>query len=253
MTRKKAFYIHSLLSGFIILVLLSVALLLWYPFPFSVVNGVWRELLIISGSFFVVGPFLTLILFKPGKAGLKLDMIVVSIIQSAVILYGSYTLYLERPYYAVFVVDRFEVVSEKDIDQTRIVDQALRAKPWGQLVFVVASLPVDVAERQRIMQEALFEGKPDIDRRPEYWSSLAQNPEKVSKAVRAMSDLLERRPDKAAEIYRVINESDGGEQSVYAPVVGKRRVFALVLDPLTFQPVTIIDVDPWARPVDPTG
>jgi hypothetical protein len=251
MTRMKAFYIHSLFSAVIILTFLAVIFFLWYPFPFAAVSDVQKGLKILITAYLIVGPLLTLILFKPGKAGLKFDMVLVSVLQTALILYGAYDLYVERPYYAVFVKDRFEVLNEKDIDPSRIDNQALLSKPWGQLVFVVANMPADVEEQQRIMEETLFEGKPDIDRRPEYWSPYAQDIDAVKKGARQLSDLLARRPDKAAEINQSINDTAAMGELLYVPVIGKQQVFSLVLDPLTFLPIAIIDADPWAKPVTP--
>jgi hypothetical protein len=247
MTRKQAFLIHLGISGLALVMVLALVFLVWYPYPFNVVTGVVNGLEIFIGAFLVLGPLLTLILFKPGKAGLKFDMYLVAVIQSAFLLYSSYTLYQERPYYIVFSQDRFEVLTYAHIDQEQITYAALLSKPWLQPVYAVASMPTDVQEQQRILEETLFEGKPDIHQRPVYWHPYSESFTEVSRGSRPLSDLLERRPDKATEIESLIEASDDGAELIYAPIIGKERVFSLVLDSGKMMPVGFIDVDPWKK------
>lgn len=248
MTRKKAFFVHLCISTLVIGGLLLLVLFFWYPYPFSLVAGIAKPLSILIGAYLIIGPLLTLILFKPGKAGLKFDMYLVSIIQSAVLLYGGYTLYQERPYYMVFVQDRFEVLAQGDIDLEGVTDPALLDKPWAQPIYVVALMPADVQEQQRILEETLFQGKPDIHQRPEYWHPYAAHLDKVSKRARPLEDLLERRPDEAVLINAAIRKSDNSESLAYMPIMGKRRVFSLLLESSGWTSVGVVSVDPWAKP-----
>jgi hypothetical protein len=251
MTRKTAFLSHLVFSVLVLSIVLSVTLILWYPYPYSRVTGTVYVLKILVAVYLIAGPLLTLILFKPGKAGLKLDMYLVAIIQSALLLYGTYTLYQERPYYLVFVQDRFELLARGDIDQGKIPDAALFTKLWARPIYAVASMPADVKEQQRILEETLFFGKPDIHQRPEYWSPYETHLDKVRKRARPIKDLLERYPDKAAVINIAIQNNNGGESLTYLPIMGKKEVFSLLLDGATWAPVDVVSVDPWAKPSSP--
>ena len=250
MTRSKAFLIHLCISALAAGLILFLVRVFWYPYPYFEVTGVGSVLRILVCVYLILGPVLTLILFKPGKAGLKFDMYLVAIIQSAALIYGSYTLYLERPYYIVFVKDRFEVLAQQDMDEGQIKDPSLFTKSWTLPVLIVATMPADIQEQQRILEETLLEGKPDIHQRPEYWSAYAEQADQVNKGVRTLSDLLERRPDGAEAIYKVAGESNADDVNrlIFAPIMGKQRVFSLVLDPLSLLPIAIIDVDPWGKP-----
>jgi hypothetical protein len=65
----------------------------WYPPPYFEVDGGWRILRILAGVDVVVGPLLTLILFKPGKPGLKFDMTCIALMQIGALVYGGTIIY----------------------------------------------------------------------------------------------------------------------------------------------------------------
>ena len=226
----------------------AVVFVFWYPQLYFKVVGAADVLRILIGVDLVLGPLLTLILFKPGKRGLKFDISMVVAVQLVALVYGVHTLYQERPYYTVFVKDRFEILALRDIDQSKISDPALHSKPWSQPIYVVATMPVDMWEQQRVLEETVFEGKPDIHQRPEYWSPYVEKAEVVSKGARSLSQLLERRPDMQDEINKVMRRSERSGELAYVPIMGRHRVFSLVLDTRTWMPVDVIDIDPWEKP-----
>ncbi|MFZ4790954.1 MAG: hypothetical protein ACOYMW_08700 [Candidatus Competibacteraceae bacterium] len=69
MTRFRAFAIHLTASASIVLALLGLMRWVWYPAPYFEINGGWIVLRILAGVDVVLGPLLTLIVFKPGKPG----------------------------------------------------------------------------------------------------------------------------------------------------------------------------------------
>jgi len=247
MTRKNAFLIHFLLSALVVGTVVTVVFIFWYPQLYFKVVGAAEVLMILIVVDLVLGPLLTLILFKPGKWGLKFDISMVVAVQLVALVYGVHTLYQERPYYAVFVMDRFEILALRDIDQSKISDPALQSKPWNQPIYVVATMPVDMKEQQRVLEETIFEGKPDIHLRPEYWSPYIDKAEAVSKGARSLDQLLERRPDMQDEINTVMQRSERSGELAYVPIMGRQRVFSLVLDTRTWMPVDVIDIDPWDK------
>ena len=88
-----------------------VASLIWYPSPYLEISGVLAVIGILAMVDIVLGPLLTLIIFKPGKPGLKMDIAIIVSVQVVAFFYGAHIIYNQRPAYVVFVVDRFEVVS----------------------------------------------------------------------------------------------------------------------------------------------
>src|SRR6266498_743017 len=115
MSRWKAAGMHFGLSAAIAAALLMLMLALWYPPPYFTLMGGATLVLLIAGCDVVLGPLITLIVFRSGKKGLALDLTMIGIVQSLALTYGIYTMFEARPAFTVFAVDRFEVVAANDI------------------------------------------------------------------------------------------------------------------------------------------
>jgi len=108
--KLKAFLIHLAISVILISIFLLVVSKIWFPGPLFQLEGVWQGLKILIPVDAILGPLLTLILFVPGKKGLKLDLSVVAGLQIAALIYGGSLIYQQRPVAFAFVIDRFEVI-----------------------------------------------------------------------------------------------------------------------------------------------
>lgn len=239
--RKNAFLIHLGLSALVVGTVIVLVMLFWYPAPWMQVIGAANVLGILVAVDLIVGPCLTLLLYKPGKPGLVFDLCMIGLVQLVALGYGIHTVYQERPYYVVFVKDRFEVLAYKDVAAQDIKDEALRRKDWRQPVMAIASMPTDAVARNRVLEETLFEGKPDIHARPEFWSPYAGNTAEVLAGAKSINELLHWRPELVDEL----DADMATDKFVYAPVMGRKQVFSLILDKSTGQPVRLVDIDPW--------
>ncbi len=245
-SKLHAFLIHLAGSALVVGTLCVIIFFVWYPTPYFAAKGASEVLRVLIGVDLILGPSLTLLLFRPRKPGLVLDLSVVATIQLAALIFGTTVLYQERPYYAVFAVDRFQVLAYKDVDSSMIEHEEFRRKPFVGPILAVASLPDDQGEFQRLLEEILFEGKPDIERRPEFWSPYADRSADVIARARSLAELLERIPEAETEISRLTERLDVDIDSLaYVPLVGRETSFAFVIDAETATPVSIINVDPW--------
>ena len=246
-SKMRAFLIHLSGSALVVGTLCAIIFYVWYPAPYFAVKGASEVLLVLIGVDLVLGPTLTLILFRPRKPGLVFDLSVIVAIQLAALVYGTTAIYQERPYYLVFAVDRLEILAYKDVDSTMIEHQELRRKPFIGPILAVASLPEDQDEFQRLLEETVFEGKPDIERRPEFWSPYANRSDDVTARARSLTELLERYPEARTEISSLTETLDVEiDDLAYIPLVGRETSFAFVIDAETATPIDIIDVDPWS-------
>jgi len=245
-SKLHAFLIHLSASALVVGTLCAIIFFLWYPTPYFTAKGTSGVLGILIGVDLIVGPILTLILFRPHKPGLVFDLSVIATIQLAALVYGTVTVYQERPYYSVFAVDRFQILAYKDVDSSMIEHEELRQKRFVGPILVVANLPEDQIEFQRLLQETVFEGKPDIERRPEYWSPYANRSAEVLARAKSLARLFDRKPEARAEISRLAENlnSDIGNLA-YLPLIGRDTSFAFIIDAGTATPVGIINVDPW--------
>jgi hypothetical protein len=115
MTRFNAFSIHFFVSVLLVGSFLTFAYLVWYGKIFLDISGVMVPAKILVGIDVVLGPLLTLLVFKPEKKHLKLDLILIGALQLCAFIYGAYTLYLGKPALVVLNGDTFEIITQKNI------------------------------------------------------------------------------------------------------------------------------------------
>jgi hypothetical protein len=244
MSRWKASGIHLLLSATIAGSVLIFMLALWYPWPLFEVAGGSGLILILIGVDVTVGPLITLIIFKSGKKGLKFDLAAIASLQLAALAYGVHAMYLARPVYLAFTIDRFEVVTAKDLDPedlARVTRAEFKRVPLGRPRYVAAVLPSDLKERTKVLETSLV-GK-DLQLYPQYYVPYEQEVPNALKRAKAVSVLLERDP----QIMRNHLESaKRSEQSVkFLPLRGVRTDAAVLLDASSGAPLDIVLVNPW--------
>jgi hypothetical protein len=246
-TRARAFGVHLAVSGLIVAMVCALVFLFWYPYPFFEMSGTWQVLRILIGVDLILGPVLTLIVFKPSKPSLVFDLGVIAAIQIAALIYGTVTIYTQRPYFAVFAVDRFEILARTDVDTDSIANPALREKPWRGPVFVAAVRPDDPVAYQRLLEETLFEGLPDIQQRPEFWDVLAAHRDLVTARAESLEDFRSRRPDAAAAVEHL--ERSYGDRSIgLLPGIGRAGIRTFVIDLESGKPIDSLALDYWRDP-----
>lgn len=154
MTRTKAFLIHLGISFLIFLIILYLTFYNWYPDFLFIDDGGWQGTRLIAGTSLVFGPLLTLILFKPGKWGLKFDMWFIAILHSIALSWITWTTYQERPYVIVFAETYFKPLTEEQFSQSKappgIVQDICKEKPC--LIF--SQLPEKIESLQKIRAQA---------------------------------------------------------------------------------------------------
>lgn len=113
--KLQAFFTHIAIS--LIMVLASYLLIhvLWYPSPLFKATDAGKIFIIILVVDLILGPLLTLVVYKKYKKTLKIDLTVIALIQLSGLGYGLYSVYEVRPVFIAYVVDRFELVRANDI------------------------------------------------------------------------------------------------------------------------------------------
>jgi len=236
------------ISAFLLGAILALVYLVWYPYPYSRIQGIDRITWILVAVQLALGPLLTAIVYRKGKKTLKLDLAVITALQLFAMGYGTVALYLERPWFMVYAVDRFSVLARRDVDSAAIADGRFSDKPWIGPVMVIANMPTDAGERQRLLEETLFERKPELERRPRYWSDYAEGFDQLATRARTLAELRAARPATELQIDRVIRGSgSAGFGLVWVPVRGKYRDFALVLERDSGAVLDAIATNPWLR------
>lgn len=114
-TKTRAFLIHFSLSFLIFSVLFFILYYLWFPGDYFMLDGGWQGIKLIAAIDLVLGPALTLLLFKPGKPKLIFDMSMIAAIQIVALSYGFYTAYHQRTVGLVFADSEFTTISYQDL------------------------------------------------------------------------------------------------------------------------------------------
>ncbi|RLA27474.1 MAG: hypothetical protein DRR11_18190 [Gammaproteobacteria bacterium] len=251
MSKSRAFLFHLSASATIVGIVCALIFFVWYPQPYFDIVGAGAVLKILIGVDLVVGPLLTLFLYKPNKPNLKFDLSVIVAIQLIALIYGTTVIYQERPYYVVFAIDRFEVVGKTEIDTSDIRIDALREKPLIGPMLVVALFPDSEQERQELLNDVLS-GKPDLERRPEYWDVYAKHSDSVIARGITLPNMADKRPDARDKIEAFIQSQAHSDEMVGLPIIGKKGAFYFVLNSTTRRPLGVINFDPWEPSVPAT-
>jgi hypothetical protein len=237
-TRWQASGIHLLLSAAIAAAALALMLLVWYPHPLFVAAGGNDLLLLLVGVDVIIGPLITLIIFKPGKKGLKFDLVAIGVLQLAALVYGAGIVYLARPAFIVFVKDRFEVVTAVELKPEELAaaqDPRFARVPVTGPVWVYGAFPTGAAERNRMVELAL--AGLDLQHFPRYYRPYEEGVKDI--LARAMTIERTRRtdPNAAKVVDAWLAESGTPEDAVrYVDLRAPRYWVGVLLDAQTGAP-----------------
>ena len=143
MTRTQAFLIHLGISAVIYLGLLYLIIFIWYPQPYFAADGGWQGIRLVTGIDMVLGPLLTLIVFKVGKPGLKFDLALIGILQTAALVWGTWTIYDQRTAMVTFAADTFFTMNTELVDRAGDRPKAMLAAADREPVYAIVALPAD--------------------------------------------------------------------------------------------------------------
>lgn len=246
MTRSSVFRLRFAVTAGLLLLVYAILRLLWFPEAYFELFGVLSLFLTLAAAALIVGPGLSTLLFRPGKKGLIFDLVVVGLIELAIIIWALSVLHERRPVYAVFAVDRFEAVRSDEVDISQLLYPELMGRPGHTPRLIYAPLPTDPDVMNRLIDETVFYGMADIDRRPGFWKPYAQGVKDVQTAAKPLADLLAGADDRAAAMQRWLDkQASGAESFVYLPVQGGRADGTMILHADIGYPAAVLAIDPW--------
>lgn len=142
MSRFRASGFHFLISFIVGLLLLSLCWFIWYPAPMLMAIGGHEIFLLVVGIDVVLGPSLTLVVFKSGKKSLKFDLAAIALLQICAMTYGVSTLLEVRPAYVAALGDQFQVVQAAEVTDANLA-KAKTELPWWGPRWVGTKAPTD--------------------------------------------------------------------------------------------------------------
>lgn len=226
--------LHLAISATIALIAMGLIYGLWYPGVLAEAQGVSRLVLILIGVDVVIGPLITLIVYAPGKKSLRLDLAVIATLQTVALLYGLQSIHGGRPAYVVFSIDRFDVVSYRDVDRDSLGRAAsgMEMSAFGPK-WVGAFLPEDPKERSDLLWSALEHGV-DLQHLPEHYRPLDALRATMLEQLRPMGELRKLNELDEAAWQKLLAEFGRAEADLgYVPMAAKVQDGAAILDAKT--------------------
>ena len=243
--RWRAASIHLGLCGILYVVLLYPILFHWYPQPYFATDGGWQGLALITGVDLVLGPLLTLIVFKPGKPGLRRDLTLIGILQTVAIIWGTWIVYDQRIVMVAYADGIYYTLTQEQLNNVggkavRVAEQGETIPPYGYI-----RIPTEPTERRKfIIQKSLRESTPLLYLSDRYEPLGPSNLQEVLTGSLDIAPYTAKNEGNRREVERFLARH-GGSLEDYAfmplysryhlyqpPLVAVRRVDGLPFDTL---------------------
>jgi hypothetical protein len=214
----------------------------WYPDFFYRIDGGWEGMRIIIGVDLVLGPLLTLIVFRSGKPGLKTDLSLIGTFQVICLLAGVYIVYSERPLYFIYYEKHFYSVRDETFADYSLLPPDVAQFDAGIPAQLYVKLPDNPIE-EASLREILYAENVPLWLHTPLFEPLAPH----------MSEVIVEGIDYAALLERDSNDAipewlrtHGGELQDYAfyPIHSRYLDAFLAINKASHAIVDIIEIPP---------
>ena len=246
MNRVRAALVHFGISVVVVGTVFLLVYFVWYPEPlFRGAGG--RDLFMVLALVDVtVGPLITLVVFKPGKRGLKFDLAVIAIVQVAALAYGTHVLYEARPVWTVFDGDRFDLVRANQVQE----ESRVKARPEFQQLSIsgpkvtAARFPKNADEQLRIMMTAA--AGVDITAYPQHYVPYAEVKADVRAKSKPIKELRTFNVGNTEDIDRALKGLGRAEGAVaFLPLRAGKQDLTVLIDAASGDYLGMVDAKPW--------
>lgn len=159
MSRVRAFLIHLGISLAAFGAIAYAIVAVWYPTFLFQTDGGWQGLRILLCVDLVIGPMLTLIVYKAGKPGLRFDLTTIGVLQVACLAAGVWIVHAERPLAIVYVDGSFYSLSAQSFIEVGVSVPNLDSLPGPYPKWVSVDLPKDYEEQSVLRGAMLGQGR----------------------------------------------------------------------------------------------
>jgi hypothetical protein len=247
MSRWRAAGYHLLISLAVGAAALALVALVWYPPPFLIAARGHELVMILTGVDVIIGPLLTLAVFKAGKWGMKFDLAVIAILQAAALVYGLYIMAQARPIYIVFAVDRFDLVSAVEITPAafgRATKPEYKSAPWFGPKWAGARVPAGQSSFDITM--SALSGGADIHQLPQYYQDYKELRADALARAFPVADLARHNRGQEAQIAAAIADTGKKAEDVkFLPLRARKFDLTVLVDGKTGDVLKVVDLRPW--------
>lgn len=183
LSKRNAFLIHLALSLLFFATLVIAMLTFWFPGKLFFLDGGWQGLKLVALVDVVLGPALTLLLYKPRKPKLVFDMAIIAFIQIAALGYGFVTTYQQRTVAMVYSENNFNSLSNvaytkaaANLEKLNESPQAIAALDKRIPAVLISPLPSGGSAKYL---EQLLNGYPQLHERSDNFIPAINNSDKL--------------------------------------------------------------------------
>ena len=243
-TRLKAFLIHLSISSLIFLILLYFILVYWYPQPLFSTDGGWKIVRIIAGIHLVLGPLLTLIIFKSGKPGLKFDLSVIALLQALALTWGVFMITNEHPAAIIYTFDHFTPVSANQLKNVGMTTDKLKKYGTERPILIFNNIPKE--KEYETLAESIKTGKP-LYLFSEYYTKFSKEHAKTlqEKTIR-LDKYVEDKPELKKRYQHSLLRNATKINTIYIALHSREKWVTTIFDLDSMRIIDIIDIDPVA-------
>ena len=239
--RIRYFLGHLSISVIIALVIIGLVFFVWYPTPLAKAVGVTHIFLMLILIDVIVGPLLSLLVYKEGKKTLKMDLSVIILVQVLALGYGLFNIVQGRPVWLVQNGDRFEMVRQNEIDKTKLA----QAKPefqsnWGMPKFVTLQKELTVEKQNEQLFADLAKGVRS-EEHPERYAALSTAKDLMSKVAQDIAVLSDF--NSSEQVTQILKQYP--DANVWLPLKALDVDMVVLINKEKGEVVKIVDLRPW--------
>lgn len=250
LSRWQAASLRLVVSVFIAAVVAALLIGVWYPPPYFGAGGGLRLLLLLIGTDLILGPLLTLLIFKQDKLSIKLDLAIIGLLQIIALVFGMFVIVQSRPVFIVASVDRFITVAANqltDVDLLTARYPGWRKRSWQGPVLVATQRPENSAQRQELLFSALA-GK-DIELYPYYYVPYQKAVVALLERAQRLEQLRMLHPAKEQQIDEWLATHKLVDSDVrWLPLVAQDTDLVMLVRQQNGQLLGVLPLDPWLKP-----
>lgn len=217
-TRKQAFFTHLGISLSVFLIMLVLIVVYWYPSFLLFMDGGDRGIATIFFVDVVLGPGLTLLVFKPGKPGLKFDVAFILVVQLAALTWGVSKVYEDRSVATAFYLGKFSCLGATSAEQ--VPDAISRGGPGSQKLAFLRR-PDTIQEYTTLLNTAMNAGSSEVYYYADRFESIdAENVARIKSYRLDIEAFRKEDAEGAAAVDAFVAQNPGfGEQYGLYPLV----------------------------------
>ena len=240
--RIKFFLSHFFISLLIALLVVGLVFVVWYPEPLAKATGVTHIFLMLLVIDVILGPFLSLLVYKEGKKSLKFDLTVIILIQLSALCYGVYSIAEGRPAWLVYNVDRFELVRNNEIidDHIQNAQKQYQQPSWLKPRFVAIEFAKDIRQRNDDMFTEVLGGV-SIAQKPERYVELSTVKNQIQQRAQKLEILSHF--NNQQQVEKILSQYP--QANAWLPLKANAVDMVVLINKEKAQVVKIVDLRPW--------